>query len=296
MPGVNMALTIDSLINSFFPGRTALPSQFSAKSPVAAVEPGVAFSRSEPWRNQAGNSAASGYTRKDAMGQRPSASTASAGAVPPSGQSSDTASPAVEVPDTEKKQPAPDSVKKPSGEFLSKSEMALLRELQKADQAVKAHEMAHLAAAGGYAKGGATFSYQRGPDGQNYAIGGEVQVDTGKEATPEATIQKMQVVRQAALAPVDPSPQDQRVAAHATLQISESFKELRVAQSLKSQQPATPVAPAQDEEGTAQGIYQGLGSNAASASSPKPKKNYEAYRNPPISIAKTGRPGLDRVA
>jgi len=178
--------------------------------------------------------------------------------------------------------------------------MALLRELQKADQSVKAHELAHLAAAGGYAKGGASFSYQRGPDGQNYAIGGEVQVDTGKEATPAATIQKMQIIRQAALAPVDPSPQDQLVAAHATLQISESYKELQVAQSIKSQPPVTPVAPTKDNEGTARGVYQGIGQTlgfrAATESGAMPKKNYAAYSKPLSLAVSSTRQGLDLIA
>jgi len=295
-----MAIAINSLITNLFPGRAALSGQLPVKSPTTQREAGVVFSRDEPWRNQAGNSAGSGYTRKDAIGQRATASTPSSvnGAEP--GQPSETNSIAAVSPDTEKKQTNPDSVKKPNGEFLSKSEIALLRELRKADQAVKAHEMAHLSAAGGYAKGGASFSYQRGPDGQNYAIGGEVQVDTGKEATPEATIQKMQIVRQAALAPVDPSPQDQRVAAHATLQISESLKELLVAQSVKSLPPATPVAPTKDNEKTAREVYQGIGQTlgfgAAAEAGSKPKKNYAAYLKPLSPVVKSDRQGLNLIA
>ncbi len=217
---------------------------------------------------------------------------------PQSGQPAEAGAITPPNPDNTKKQVPLDSVKKPTGEFLSKSEMALLRELQKADQAVKAHEMAHLAAAGGYAKGGATFSYQRGPDGQNYAVGGEVQVDTSKEATPESTIQKMQVVRQAALAPIDPSPQDQSVAAHATLQISEAFKELRLAQSVQS--PVTPQPASKDDKGTAQGIYQAVGQSFGLGAAPEgranPKKSYEAYIKPFSPSVRPDNQGLDRIA
>ena len=297
--GVNMAITINSLISNLYPGRAVVSGQLPVQNQTSPADSGVVFSRDEPWKNQAGNAAA-GYSRKDAMGQQLRAQSPSPVDAPPPGQPTELAPDAAESSDTQKKQPSSDSVKKPNGELLSKSEMSLLRELQKADQSVKAHEMAHLAAAGGYAKGGATFSYQRGPDGQNYAVGGEVQVDTGKEATPEATIQKMQIVRQAALAPVDPSPQDQLVAAHATLQISESSKELQLAQAVQSQQPATPAATANDNEGTARGIYQGLGQNlgrgAASASGANPKKNYEAYRNPLPPAVRSDRQGLDRIA
>ncbi len=56
------------------------------------------------------------------------------------------------------------------------------------DREVRAHEMAHLAAAGGLASSGATFTYQHGPDGVSYAIGGEVKIDTSSGSNPEETI------------------------------------------------------------------------------------------------------------
>ncbi len=104
----------------------------------------------------------------------------------------------------------------------------MVAQLQEADIKVKAHEMAHLAAAGGYATGGASYQYQQGPDGKKYAVGGEVPIDIGKESSPEQTITKMRIVRQAALAPADPSPQDQKVAARATLNIAEASQELKL--------------------------------------------------------------------
>jgi hypothetical protein len=116
----------------------------------------------------------------------------------------------------------------PDGTPLTATDRQFLAQLQEADTKVKAHEMAHLAAAGGYATGGASFQYQQGPDGKKYAVGGEVPIDIGKEQTPEQTIAKMRIVRQAALAPADPSPQDQSVAARATLNISEASQELNI--------------------------------------------------------------------
>lgn len=89
-------------------------------------------------------------------------------------------------------------------------------ELKKTDRAVRAHERAHLAAAGGLAVSGATFSYRRGPDGQQYAVGGEVSIDASPGRTPEETIDKARNIQAAALAPVDPSAQDRAVAARAT--------------------------------------------------------------------------------
>jgi len=117
---------------------------------------------------------------------------------------------------------------KADGTPLTDEELREVALLKKIDSQVKAHEMAHLAVAGSYSRGGATFTYKRGPDGTNYAVGGEVQIDTSKEATPKATISKMQVVRAAALAPADPSPQDRKVAAAATAEMGQAQKEMQM--------------------------------------------------------------------
>ena len=91
----------------------------------------------------------------------------------------------------------------------------IISELAARDREVRAHEQAHAAVGGQYA-GAPSYEYQRGPDGVNYAVGGEVSIDIGRAATPEATIQKAQIVRRAALAPAEPSPQDRNVAAQAS--------------------------------------------------------------------------------
>lgn len=114
------------------------------------------------------------------------------------------------------------------GEVLTQAERLQVAELELIDTKVRAHEMAHLAAAGSHATGGANFQYVKGPDGKRYAVGGEVGIDTGKASSPEATISKMQTVRTAALAPSDPSPQDRKVAARASLVITEASHELQM--------------------------------------------------------------------
>ncbi len=113
-----------------------------------------------------------------------------------------------------------------SGEPLSKEQAQEVRELQKRDREVKTHEQAHLANAGGYARGGASYTYQAGPDGKRYAVGGEVPIDVSKERSPEKTIQKMQVVRRAALAPKNPSSADRSIAAQASRNLAEAQREL----------------------------------------------------------------------
>lgn len=96
---------------------------------------------------------------------------------------------------------------------LTEEEREQVRELQARDAEVRRHEAAHAAAGGQYA-GAPTFTYQTGPDGKRYAVGGAVSIDTSPvKGDPEATIRKAQQIRAAANAPADPSSQDRRVAA-----------------------------------------------------------------------------------
>ncbi|MDM7858590.1 putative metalloprotease CJM1_0395 family protein [Thiopseudomonas acetoxidans] len=99
---------------------------------------------------------------------------------------------------------------------LSPEQLKEVEKLKARDREVRAHEMAHLAAAGGLATSGASFSYQRGPDGVSYAVGGEVKIDTSSGSNPEETLRKAQIIRAAALAPAEPSGQDRAVAAKAS--------------------------------------------------------------------------------
>jgi hypothetical protein len=102
-----------------------------------------------------------------------------------------------------------------------------VEKLKEIDRKVRAHEAAHQAAAGGLARGGASFGYKTGPDGHRYAVSGEVNIDTSAiSGDPQATLRKMQRVQQAALAPADPSGQDRKVAADAATTASEARQEL----------------------------------------------------------------------
>ena len=100
---------------------------------------------------------------------------------------------------------------------LSPEAAKQVQKLQARDREVRAHEQAHIAAGGQHVSGGASFTYQAGPDGRQYAIGGAVQIDTTPvPGDPEATAEKARTVRRAALAPANPSATDQNVAAKAT--------------------------------------------------------------------------------
>ncbi len=111
-------------------------------------------------------------------------------------------------------------------EKLSEEDQRKVDELEKIDRRVRTHEQAHVSAAGGYARGGANYSFVTGPDGKRYANAGHVNIDTSEESTPEATIRKAEVVRKAALAPADPSPSDRQIAADAAKMAQNAQREL----------------------------------------------------------------------
>jgi hypothetical protein len=127
-----------------------------------------------------------------------------------------------EVDNSNKKEETKSSAaKKQNGEPLTEEEKVKVEKLKARDTAVKAHEQAHLSVAGDLATSGASYTYQQGPDGKQYAVGGEVNIDMSAEDSPEKTIAKMQRVIAAAMAPADPSSQDYAVASSARQLIGE---------------------------------------------------------------------------
>ena len=109
---------------------------------------------------------------------------------------------------------------------LSDEAKKRIAEMKRRDAEVRAHEQAHKRAGGSYA-GLPQYDYERGPDGRQYAVSGEVSIDTSSENSPEATIRKMEIVMRAAMAPGDPSAQDRAVATAAKRAIEEAQAELR---------------------------------------------------------------------
>lgn len=158
---------------------------------------------------------------------------------------------------------------------LTPEEQLELRELQQTDRKVRAHEMAHIAASGGLASGGASFSYRTGPDGQRYAVGGEVSIDTSAGRTPEDTLAKAKRVKAAALAPADPSPQDRKVAAMADRMAMQALTEIS---TREREQPADSAETVQNE--------------SSSGASPEGAENSERIRNTYQASTAIAAPGL----
>lgn len=129
------------------------------------------------------------------------------------------------------------------GQELSEEEQKQVEDLKRIDRHVRAHEAAHQSAAGGLARG-KSFTYSQGPDGNQYAVAGEVQIDMAAvPGNPQATIAKMQRVRAAALAPSDPSPQDRQVAAQAARTEADARAELQEQQAAGTTEQAQESRP-----------------------------------------------------
>lgn len=126
---------------------------------------------------------------------------------------------------------------------LSPEEQKAVEQLKARDMEVRAHEQAHISAGGQYVTGGPNYKYQTGPDGNQYAVGGEVQIDVSEvPGDPEATIQKAQTVRSAANAPTQPSGQDRDVAAQASEIEAKAHQELAKKQSEKTEEGSQPTS------------------------------------------------------
>ena len=133
-------------------------------------------------------------------------------------------------------------------ENLDSEDIQQLQKLKQRDAEVRTHEQAHLATAGQYSRGGASYTYQKGPDGVSYAVGGEVGIDVGKEKTPEATITKMQTIKRAALAPATPSGADRSIAARASVMEAQARKEILLQRQEELLHTATAENPAVGQE------------------------------------------------
>lgn len=126
-------------------------------------------------------------------------------------------------------EPITQTAKSPSttSDQYTPEQLKQIAELKARDQEVRAHEQAHLSAAGGIAVSGARFTFVTGPDGQRYATGGEVSIDVSEVAgDPEATLRKADTIRRAALAPANPSGADLSIAAKAAAMANKARGEL----------------------------------------------------------------------
>lgn len=133
---------------------------------------------------------------------------------------------------------------------LSAEEEEVVQDLQQRDQEVRRHEQAHAAAGGQYA-GSPTYEYTTGPDGRRYATGGQVSIDTSPiDGDPQATIDKMDQVIRAALAPAEPSGQDRAVASAAQSAKAQAQAELTAERAAELSGETEDGEPVEEPEGS----------------------------------------------
>lgn len=99
---------------------------------------------------------------------------------------------------------------------LSESDEALLKKLQARDAKVRAHEAQHVMAAGGQTVGSPTYTYQTGPDGKRYAIGGSVNISILTTGDAESDSRQAKTAMRAAMATGEPSARDMQTAMRAS--------------------------------------------------------------------------------
>jgi SprA-related family len=149
---------------------------------------------------------------------------------------------------------------------LTDEEKKKVQALQERDRAVRAHEAAHKLAGGSYA-GQVSFTTVKGPDGQSYAIGGEVPIDTSPVPNnPDATISKLETVIRAALAPSDPSAQDRQVAAEAQAEIQKAREQKQQNQEKELEKSKEAGGKAGPGSGANSGTHDAGPAGSASAS------------------------------
>ncbi len=199
---VSTSISYDSLIRPDIAGQSAAPEleKETVLPPSNTVQQ---------------NQASSGSTAQDENSSSPLISLSTELVTALQGEEGEVQKTAVERP-PQKQPDAPSDQNETSASGLTDTEEAQVDSLKERDQEVRTHEQAHANTGGQYA-GSPSYEYETGPDGQQYAVGGEVQIDTAPiSGDPAATIAKMETVIKAALAPADPSSQDKAVAAAAS--------------------------------------------------------------------------------
>ncbi|WP_033068473.1 putative metalloprotease CJM1_0395 family protein [Thalassospira australica] len=103
------------------------------------------------------------------------------------------------------------------GQDLDPAEEAVVNRLRARDSAVRQEEEAHAAAAGPYGSA-PQYTYQIGPDGNAYAIGGHVDVSVSVSGSAADRDRALATLQNAALAPNAPSGADMAAFREASLQ------------------------------------------------------------------------------
>jgi len=91
----------------------------------------------------------------------------------------------------------------------------VLEKFKQSDANIKSHEQIHASI--GHTTAPISYTYQKGPDGKIYAVGGHVKLDTSIPNDPKAAAFKLDILQKAASAPIDSSAADNNIASQSNL-------------------------------------------------------------------------------
>lgn len=175
-----------------------------------------------------------------------------------------------------------------NGRELDQKSVQTVRELQRIETSVQAHEAAHMAAGGSLA-GGASYGYTQGPDGKMYITSGEVPISMPSSDDPNQNIAYARQVAAAAMAPADPSPQDYKVAAQA------AQMEMRARMDLSAQNAEEMQARTQEQKErtnqTQQDQAQNTAAQGANSNNEEQKQDYTIKESSAIDTSNSSQSG-----
>lgn len=188
---------------------------------------------------------------------------------------------------TEKTEKNGNSEKSTQG--ISDEDKSAISRLKMIENEVIAHEQAHKSAGGSIA-GAASYSYSIGPDGKRYITGGEVSLRTPATDDKEQKVNLLNRVKQAALAPAQPSSQDIRVAAGASAEqvsLNAAIQKEKALQAYdKTQKTQGPEKDVKKEKDT--NPLEGIGISQKSQDTKEPQKENVKYALPGKYFDKVG--------
>lgn len=91
----------------------------------------------------------------------------------------------------------------------------VLAKFKNKDAQIRSHEQAHASI--GHTTTPISYTYQQGPDGKMYAVGGSVRMDTSMPDDPKAAAFKLDMLQKAATGPTDLSGADNTIASQSNL-------------------------------------------------------------------------------
>ena len=91
----------------------------------------------------------------------------------------------------------------------------VLEKFKNKDAEIRTHEQVHASI--GHTTAPISYSYQQGPDGKMYAVGGSVRLETSMPDDPKAAAFKLDILQKAASAPSNTSGADNAIASQSNL-------------------------------------------------------------------------------